>query len=529
MAITYIDFYAENPIENKTIADSCIFENINGDGSALWTIYNSNDITITAEDTLYLNADRMWFNSSVEWTTIVSNSGMGFTTNPNSSGYSFTWNANGGKWDVDTKGGDIIFNTYNSSTLTYGAMVFPPVDKLQIAGGSNGQVLTTDGSAGLSWTTASGGGVADADYGNITVSGSGSVWTIDNSVVSYAKIQNVSTNNRLLGRSTASAGVVEEITIGSGLTLTAGTLTASGGGASVYDVQTFNASNTWTKPAGALFVEIWVIGAGTGGGSGRRGSTTTNRCGGAGGGGNTWACFKVNASTLGSTASVTIGAGGLGGASVTTDDTNGNIGNIGGETRFVSGTYRTNYYNNNSYVQGGTTSTTSQPGKLTQNVMPWGMYLAYIPNFQTFGIEPGSGRTTIGSQTFIYFADQGNGFNSNLGGGGGGGAVANSSTSAEGGFSQNMSTDSEFTTLYANGGSPTGTRNGGVAVSGMNWVLPVSTGGGGGAFRNGFAGGNGGNGLFGSGGGGGGASSNTYNSGAGGNGGNGCIVVISYG
>ena len=288
MAITYIDFYAENPIENKTIADSCIFENINGDGNALWTIYNSNDITITAEDTLYLNADRMWFNSSVEWTTIVSNSGMGFTTNPNSSGYSFTWNANGGKWDVDTKGGDIIFNTYNSSTLTYGAMVFPPVDKLQIAGGSNGQVLTTNGSAGLSWTTASGGGVADADYGDITVSGSGSVWTIDNDVVTYAKmqqasglsiigrssntsgtlaeitstangqvlhrsgsnlhfgtigdssitassitysrLQDVSTNNRLLGRSTAGAGVVQEITIGSGLTLTAGTLAASGGG-----------------------------------------------------------------------------------------------------------------------------------------------------------------------------------------------------------------------------------------------------------------------------------------------------------
>jgi hypothetical protein len=36
--------------------------------------------------------------------------------------------------------------------------------------------------------------------------------------------------NKLLGRSTASAGAIEEITIGSGLSLTGGTLSATGGG-----------------------------------------------------------------------------------------------------------------------------------------------------------------------------------------------------------------------------------------------------------------------------------------------------------
>jgi hypothetical protein len=35
---------------------------------------------------------------------------------------------------------------------------------------------------------------------------------------------------KLLGRSSAGTGAVQEITVGSGLTLTAGTLTASGGG-----------------------------------------------------------------------------------------------------------------------------------------------------------------------------------------------------------------------------------------------------------------------------------------------------------
>lgn len=57
----------------------------------------------------------------------------------------------------------------------------------------------------------SGTSVADADYGDVTVSGAGTVWTIDNDVVTYAKMQNVSATDKVLGRSTAGAGNVEEI------------------------------------------------------------------------------------------------------------------------------------------------------------------------------------------------------------------------------------------------------------------------------------------------------------------------------
>ena len=56
-----------------------------------------------------------------------------------------------------------------------------------------------------------GGGVTDGDKGDVTVSASGATWTIDNDAVTYAKIQNVSATDRLLGRSTAGAGDVEEI------------------------------------------------------------------------------------------------------------------------------------------------------------------------------------------------------------------------------------------------------------------------------------------------------------------------------
>lgn len=58
---------------------------------------------------------------------------------------------------------------------------------------------------------ASFGGVSDGDKGDITVTASGATWTIDAAAVTYSKIQNVSATDRLLGRSTAGAGVVEEI------------------------------------------------------------------------------------------------------------------------------------------------------------------------------------------------------------------------------------------------------------------------------------------------------------------------------
>lgn len=67
--------------------------------------------------------------------------------------------------------------------------------------------------------------------GLLTAASGGTVDTADITAdaVTFAKMQNIATA-RLLGRSTASSGDIEEIQVGSGLTLSSGTLSASGGG-----------------------------------------------------------------------------------------------------------------------------------------------------------------------------------------------------------------------------------------------------------------------------------------------------------
>lgn len=88
-----------------------------------------------------------------------------------------------------------------------------------LAGGAAGTAILA-ANAG-EWATLQGNGTAwvivekssavDGDKGDITVSASGATWTIDNDAVTYAKLQNVSATDKLLGRSTAGAGDAEEI------------------------------------------------------------------------------------------------------------------------------------------------------------------------------------------------------------------------------------------------------------------------------------------------------------------------------
>jgi hypothetical protein len=100
----------------------------------------------------------------------------------------------------------------------------------------------------------SGGGVSDGDYGDITVSGGGTAWTIDNNSVTLAKIQDIATSS-FLGRVTASTGDPEVLTGTQATTLLdtftsslKGLVPSSGGGTTNF----LRADGTWAAPSGGV-------------------------------------------------------------------------------------------------------------------------------------------------------------------------------------------------------------------------------------------------------------------------------------
>lgn len=102
----------------------------------------------------------------------------------------------------------------------------------------------------------------------------------------------------------------------------------AGGGV---DFQEFTSSGTWTKPASANYVKVEVWAAG-GGGEGGRTDPGPLSPGGEGGGGGGYFTRFFNASDLGSTEPVVVGAGGAGGTRV--GNTGKNQGTPGGDSSF---------------------------------------------------------------------------------------------------------------------------------------------------------------------------------------------------
>ena len=89
-------------------------------------------------------------------------------------------------------------------------VTFPQSLTFPSALGTNGFQLSTDGAGTLTW--AASGALTDGDKGDITVSNSGATFTIDNDVITLAKLAHMATA-RVVGRTTAGTGTPELLTI----------------------------------------------------------------------------------------------------------------------------------------------------------------------------------------------------------------------------------------------------------------------------------------------------------------------------
>jgi hypothetical protein len=354
--------------------------------------------------------------------------------------------------------------------------------------------------------------VTDGNKGDITVTSSGSIWTIDNDVVTYAKIQNVTTSSVLLGRATTGAGNIEEIILGSGLTISGSTISAAGGGGSAPQVQvdTITSSQTWTPPAWAKYFKVLIYGGGGGGGAGGRYATTSGRSGGGPGGGGPAVIADFTNLQITGSVSITIGAGGSGSAGQTSDTNAGGNGTAGGDSTFGSLL--------KSLGGGGGTGGNASSG--TQGT--------HYTTTNIFGIGAGgaSSNGTTGAGQQRSWTTEGNQLIGGYRGGGGAGQSANVTTSTQGG------THDYWTAIYPSVAASSGGTNGGNGNNGITFThgyATLGTPGGGGGYKTGQAGGNGGSGSYGCGGGGGAASDNGFTSGAGGAGGNGICIILSIG
>lgn len=268
-------------------------------------------------------------------------------------------------------------------------------------------------------------------------------------------------------------------------------------------------TSTWTKPAGAKFVEVLMYGGGGGGASGGRDTSTAY--GGGGGAAGARIELRIPANVLSATETVTVGGGGAGSAGISGTSSGGTTGAAGQPSFFNPSIYR---------ADGGTGGGSIATAAPSPNSIDAHRSLTNVYS-PTGASSSASGPSNLGGR---------GGFRAGGGGSGGGWSSSNGldRTGGAGGLGGAVFSGSSSSGTGGGGAAGAIGAAGGNGADGPAGYYVGGSGGGGGGQSASAAGVGGTGGYPGGGGGGGGASRGVIDSGAGGDGGDGYVRVVTY-